>query len=81
MTRDVPVVVLDTEVAREIYGDAARYVATPDPALIASALDEALFDDAARVRLRTAGRTAVARYSWTACAARTLTTLVSSATR
>lgn len=78
---DVPPVVLDTAVAREVYGDAARYVATPDPALIADALEQTLFDDGARARLRDAGRAAVARYSWTACAERTLATLVSSAAR
>ncbi len=78
---DVPAVVLDTAVAREVYGSAARYVATPEPSLIADALEETLFDDGARARLREAGRAAVARYSWTVCAARTLETLVSNAAR
>jgi len=35
----VPIVVLDTPVSREIYGDAAVYVPQPDPALIEAALD------------------------------------------
>jgi glycosyltransferase involved in cell wall biosynthesis len=37
----VPIVVLDTEVAREIYGPAALSSPTPDPALVEAALDAA----------------------------------------
>lgn len=81
MARDVPVVVLDTDVAREVYGPAARYVAAPDAPMIADALEQALFDEPARAQWRAAGRAAVARYSWTDCAARTLQTLVSSGAR
>ena len=40
----VPIVVLDTEVAREIYGPAALYVERPDPPLIEAALERLLFD-------------------------------------
>jgi glycosyltransferase involved in cell wall biosynthesis len=81
MALDVPVVVLDTDVAREVYGSAARYVAAPDPGAIASALSLAIFHHPARPLGRAAGRATVARYSWTDCATRTLQTLVSCGTR
>ncbi len=81
MALDIPVVALETDVAREIYGSAARYVASPEPAAIADALEQTLFDEAAQTALRAAGRAAVSRYSWAECAARTLQTLVSSGTR
>ena len=44
MAAGIPVVVLDTEVAREIYGPAAEYVAQPEPDLIAAALERVLVD-------------------------------------
>lgn len=72
----VPIVVLDTTVAREIYGDAAIYVARPDPALIERALEEALFDAQTRARMLQAAGAVLARYSWTECARRTLRALV-----
>jgi glycosyltransferase involved in cell wall biosynthesis len=61
----VPVVLLDTPVAREICGDAARYVARPDPDLVATALDAVLFDVEERKRIVNAARHVVSRYSWT----------------
>ena len=39
MAAGIPVVVLDTDVSREIYGPAAEYVAQPEPGLIAAALE------------------------------------------
>lgn len=81
MALDIPVVALDTDVAREVYGPAARYVASTEPAAIADALEHVIFDDAARQELRTAGRAAVSRFSWADSAAQTLQTLVSSGTR
>ena len=45
MAAGVPVVVLDTEIAREIYGPAAVYLGRPDPELIASALERLLVDE------------------------------------
>lgn len=72
----VPIVVLDTAVAREIYSDAAIYVARPDPVLIERALEEALFDPQARARVLQAAGAVLARYSWTECARRTLRALV-----
>jgi glycosyltransferase involved in cell wall biosynthesis len=75
----VPVVLLDTEVAREIYGPAARYVERPEPALIADALESVMFDQAERGRLLGAAAPTLERYSWRECAHRTLQVLLSCA--
>jgi glycosyltransferase involved in cell wall biosynthesis len=72
----LPVLLLDTPVAREICGDAALYVARPDPALIERALATLLFDAAERERILDEGRRVLARYSWTDCARRVLEVLV-----
>jgi glycosyltransferase involved in cell wall biosynthesis len=79
MAAGIPVVVLDTEVAREIYGPAAEYVAQPEPGLIGSALERLLVNDEERARLIGAGRTQVERYSWDECARRTLQVLLACA--
>ena len=76
---DVPIVVLDTAVAREVYGSAAEYVAEPRPGLIADALERVLFDGPVRARLIDAGRVTIERYSWQECAQRTLQILAASA--
>jgi alpha-1,3-rhamnosyl/mannosyltransferase len=72
----VPVVVLDTPVAREIYGSAAIFVARPEPALIHAALERALFDEIERARALESARLVLARYSWLESARRTLDALV-----
>jgi alpha-1,3-rhamnosyl/mannosyltransferase len=77
----VPIVVLDTSVAREVYGDAAIYVPRPDPALVRDAIERALFDDAERARVLDAARRLLPRYSWRTCAERVLGILVDSSTR
>jgi glycosyltransferase involved in cell wall biosynthesis len=79
MSAGIPVVVLDTEVAREIYGPAAQYVAHPEPALIAAALERVLSDRTERHRLIEAGKAQVERYSWDECARRTLQVLLACA--
>jgi glycosyltransferase involved in cell wall biosynthesis len=76
MAAGIPIVVLDTEIAREIYGPAAVYLERPDPALIASALEQVLNDGSERARLIEAGRLQVERYSWRECAQRTLQVLL-----
>jgi glycosyltransferase involved in cell wall biosynthesis len=79
MAAGVPIVVLDTEVAREIYGPAAVYLDRPDPGLIAAALERVLVDAHERNRLIGAGGLQVERYSWRECAQRTLQVLLASA--
>jgi len=73
-------VVLDTAVAREIYGDAAIRVASPDVSLVASALQAALDDHSAR---RTAALAAapeiLSRYRWADTASQTLSVLAEAA--
>jgi len=60
----VPPVLLDTEVAHEVYGDAALF-AQPDTASIASALTTLLRDEDAHASLVQRGQTLLTRYSWT----------------
>jgi glycosyltransferase involved in cell wall biosynthesis len=72
----VPIVVLDTEVSREIYGPAAIYIPRPDPVLIEAALEAALFDAGERARILEAAPQVLARYSWQECAHRTLQALL-----
>ena len=79
LSAGIPIVVLDTAVAREIYGPAAIYVPRSDPGLIAAALERALFDPAERSRVLTASADVLARYSWEECARRTLQILLACA--
>jgi glycosyltransferase involved in cell wall biosynthesis len=79
MAAGIPVIVLDTDVSREIYGPAAEYVEHPEPTLIAAALERVLGDEAHRRRLVEAGRARVERYSWDECAHRTLQVLLACA--
>ena len=69
----VPPVVLDTPVAREVYGDAARYVATlktSEP--LATSLVEMLTNSSARSAVLGAAATVLARYDWQRTAVATL---------
>jgi glycosyltransferase involved in cell wall biosynthesis len=77
----VPVVLLDTAVAREICDDAARYVTRPHPLLIEQALAAVLFDGRERERILHAAKTVLSRFSWHECAARVLDVLVESGRR
>jgi len=72
----VPIVLLATDVAREIYGPAATYVDQAEPGLIADALERALFDGAERARTLAAAPAQLERYSWRECAQRTLQVLL-----
>jgi glycosyltransferase involved in cell wall biosynthesis len=76
MAAGVPVLVLDTDVAREIYGPAAFYLDRPAPDLIAGAIERLLVDREERARLLGAGTAQVERYSWRECALRTLQVLL-----
>ena len=75
----LPIVVLDTEVAREVYGPAAIYVSSADPAAIEQALERALFDPTERARVLDTAPQVLERYSWHECAHRTLQVLLSCA--
>ena len=72
----VPPVVLDTPVAREIYGDAAVRIPSPEPAAIAAALADVLTTRQRNPPCRAGRRPGVlARYSWPAAARDTLTAI------
>jgi glycosyltransferase involved in cell wall biosynthesis len=77
----VPVILLDTPVAREICGDAATYVTRPDPDVVASALRAVVFDGEERKRILSAARHIVGRYSWTTFAERVLDVLLDAGSR
>jgi glycosyltransferase involved in cell wall biosynthesis len=64
----VPPVLLDTPIAREVFGDAARLVPLATDA-VAAALVELLTDARANAALAAAGRRALGRYSWAEAAA------------
>ena len=76
MAAGIPTVVLDTPIAREIYGAAAMFVPRPEPGLIADALERLLAREDERTRLIGAGCAQVQRYSWRECADRTLQVLL-----
>ena len=75
----IPIVVLDTPIAREIYGSAAFYVERPEPALIEAALERALTDEARRAETMAIAPGVLARYSWQDCARRVLDVLAQAA--
>ena len=69
-------VVLDTPIARETCGNAARYVSPSAPtAGVADAITELLTSDTARHHLRQHAEQVLARYDWDLTAADTLTVL------
>jgi glycosyltransferase involved in cell wall biosynthesis len=72
MAAGVPPVVLDTPVAREIYGPAARYVRPGDVAGAAAALSEFLADRRVGGALLEQAPDVLARYSWERTADATL---------
>jgi glycosyltransferase involved in cell wall biosynthesis len=72
MARGVPVVVLDTAVAREIYGDAAVYVPADDIHATADALRGFLEHPEAARAWVAKGPAILSRYSWDRAADRTL---------
>ena len=67
--------VLDTAVAREVLGDAARYVAAAEGHLVADALGDALGPGDERARLLRAAPSILARYDWRRTAQATLAVL------
>jgi glycosyltransferase involved in cell wall biosynthesis len=76
LSADVPIVVLDTPVAREVYGDAAWYVPCEmDVATATDAIRTLLEDGGSRARLLAHAPAVLARYSWDAAADATLATI------
>jgi glycosyltransferase involved in cell wall biosynthesis len=72
LSAGVPIVVLDTAVAREVYGDAAVFVERGDVRAAASALTELLSSPEAATGLLARAPAVLARYSWDEAAAATL---------
>jgi glycosyltransferase involved in cell wall biosynthesis len=68
----VPIVVLNTTVAREVYGDAAHYVAAGDIRGTAETLTGLLRDPRSAEPAMRHAATVLARYSWESCASATL---------
>ncbi len=77
LSAGVPPVLLDTEVAREVCGEAAVYVRNGDIGAITAALDGLLFDEDMRSRVLRTAPAVLARYSWPRAAAETLAALES----
>jgi glycosyltransferase involved in cell wall biosynthesis len=72
LTAGVPPVVLDTPVAREVYGDAAVFVARGDIAGTAAALRRLLTEPESAAPILAAAPDVLGRYSWDTAADRTL---------
>jgi glycosyltransferase involved in cell wall biosynthesis len=72
LTAGVPSLVLDTPVAREVYEDAAYYVAAADAESVAAGLERVLFDEPLRTAILDRGTAILERYGWDAAAAQTL---------
>ena len=68
LSAGTPIVVLDTPVAREIYGDAAAFVPKGDVAATADALLRLLTDRQEAVAQLSRAASVLARYSWDAAA-------------
>lgn len=81
LAHGIPPVLLDTPVAREVFGEAALYVPAPDPDAIAEALHLAITDGPARQAVLAAAPAVVARYDWSNCAATVLDALTQAARR
>jgi len=77
----LPLVLLDTPVAREVCADAAIYVPRPDAALIADALHAVLFEPGERNRMLQAATEVLRRYSWTTFAEQVLSLLTDAGSR
>jgi hypothetical protein len=81
MAHGVPPLVLDTPVAREIYGDAAMFVPREDLEATADAIRRLLFDAQTRASLLARAPAVLGRYSWQRTARETLAALESAARR
>ena len=75
----VPAVVGDTEVAREVCGDAVRFVPVDDPPAVAGEILRLLDDDALRADLLARAAPRLARFTWARAAAAMLAVLEAAA--
>ena len=76
LSADVPIVVLDTPVAREVYGDAAWYVPRETDVVHATEAIRTLLEDGdSRARLLASAPAVLARYSWDKAADTTLASI------
>lgn len=71
----VPSVLLDTPVAREVFKEAALFVAPGDPMGVTAALRALLDYEAVRTHLLTQGAALVSTYTWPRTATETLTAI------
>jgi glycosyltransferase involved in cell wall biosynthesis len=74
MTRGLPVACSDRGALAEVADDAALLFDPEQPRSIADAIERLLADASERDRLRDAGRANAARFSWSATAAKTIST-------
>jgi glycosyltransferase involved in cell wall biosynthesis len=72
LSAGVPPIVLDTPVAREVYGDAAVYVAPGDISATAAAIRRCLLDPSSGAPLLARAPAILQRYSWDTAATQTL---------
>ena len=79
MRHRLPTVVLDTPVAREVYGEGARYVPPGDADAVATAIVDLLQRPEVRARQVAAGDATVARYRWDVAARATWEAIVAAA--
>jgi glycosyltransferase involved in cell wall biosynthesis len=75
-----PSVMLDTEISREVMGDAASFVPLDDIRSTAFALSELLWDSPKRTAILNAASQVLDRYTWADTASRTLRALEQAAT-
>jgi glycosyltransferase involved in cell wall biosynthesis len=75
----VPVVLLDTAQAREIFGDTAVYVGSRDVGEVAAAIRRLMEDDGLRQRILDGVPDLLRRYSWDRAAAETFEALAEAA--
>jgi len=76
LSAGVPIVVLDTPIAREVYGDAAWYVPRDGDVRVAAQAIRTLLDDpSSAAPMLTAAPGVLARYSWDTAAEQTLASI------
>ena len=81
MRHRIPTIVLDTPVAREVYGEGASYVPAGDAHAVAAALASLLRDPVRRAAQIAAGDATVGRYRWHDAALATWDALMAAAER